>query len=137
MSSVEIHQAQHTFGSQRPFTEFTRAGDYLWLSGQTAHDRVSGKLAGEGNLLEQARAAFQNIKDILQEAGCDLSAISKLTTYFAIPLSDEVARQYWEVRHEFFGDKPPASTGIQVAGLITPEVLIEIEALVYFPKAGA
>ena len=134
MSNIEIHKNQHSFASKRPFTAFTRAGDYVWLSGQTSHDPVSGKLVGEGDFLKQARAAFQNIKGLLDVLGCGFDAVTKLTTYFAVPLSEEIAHQYWEVRHEFFGDAPPASTGIQVAGLITPDVLIEIEAIVYAPR---
>jgi enamine deaminase RidA (YjgF/YER057c/UK114 family) len=121
----------------KPFALLSRSGDYVWLSGQTAHDEA-GNLVGVGDFLAQERQVFTNIRNILsRHAGCDLDSIVRLTTYFAIPLNREVSRQYWEVRREFFGDKPPASTGIQVAGLVTPETLIEIDAIAYAPIVNA
>jgi len=121
----------------KSFALLSRSGDYVWLSGQTAHDEA-GNLVGVGDFLAQERQVFTNIRNILnRHAGCDLDSIVRLTTYFAIPLNAEVSRKYWEVRREFFGDKPPASTGIQVAGLVTPETLIEIDAIAYAPVAGA
>jgi len=133
MSNISIITTSLPLDSDRSFALLTRSGDYVWLSGQTARDQT-GNLVGVGDFLAQERQIFTNIRNILRRhAGCDLDSIVRLTTYFAIPLNAEVSRQYWEVRREFFGDKPPASSGIQVAGLVTPDVLIEIDAIAYVP----
>jgi 2-iminobutanoate/2-iminopropanoate deaminase len=134
MSGVSITTTSLPMDRDKPFALFARAGDYIWLSGQTAHDD-SGRLIGVGDILAQERQIFTNIQNILRRAGCELGAIVKLTTFFAVPLNEELSRKYWEVRREFFGDTPPASTGIQVAGLVTPETLIEVEAIAYAPIA--
>src|SRR5690606_36565606 len=121
----------------RKFAVLSRAGDYVWLSGQTAAN-ASGKVIGVNDILAQERYIFTNIRTILEtHAGYGLDSIVKLTTYFAVPLSEDLARQYWEVRREFFGDNPPPSTGVQVAGLLTPDRLIEIEAIAYAPLGDA
>ncbi len=136
MSNVSIITKSMPLDGNRPFALMSRSGDYVWLSGQTAHDDA-GKLVGVGDFLAQERQIFTNIRNILRRhAGCDLDSIVRLTTYFAFPLNAEVSRQYWEVRRQFFGDNPPASTGIQVAGLVTPDVLIEIDAIAYVPGAS-
>jgi enamine deaminase RidA (YjgF/YER057c/UK114 family) len=137
MSNISIVTKSFPMDSNKPFALLSRSGDYVWLSGQTAHDE-EGNLVGVGDFLAQERQVFTNIRNILRgHAGCDLDSIVRLTTYFAFPLNKEVSRQYWEVRREFFGDKPPASTGIQVAGLVTPDVLIEIDAIAYAPIVSA
>jgi 2-iminobutanoate/2-iminopropanoate deaminase len=137
VSNVSIITTNFPMDGNKPFALLSRSGDYVWLSGQTAHDEA-GNLVGVGDFLAQERQVFTNIRNILsRHAGCDLDSIVRLTTYFAIPLNREVSRQYWEVRREFFGDKPPASTGIQVAGLVTPETLIEIDAIAYAPIVNA
>ncbi len=133
MTSVQTVTINSPFEPDKAFALMTRAGDYVWLSGQTAHDS-SGQLAGEGDIIIQARHTFQNIRHILNEhAGCDMDAIVRLTTYFVPPLNEDLAKQYWEVRREFFGNRPPASTGVQVAGLVTPTTLIEVDAVAYAP----
>ena len=61
----------------------------------------------------------------------------KLVTYFACPLTDQVRQDYWTVRRHYFGDHSPASTGVQVAALIFPTVLLEIEAVALLRDSAA
>lgn len=112
-----------------------RAGNTLYLSGQIALD-ATGTLVGAGDIQVQARQCFRNIESILARCGGRMSDVVKLTTYFACPLTAEVRTDYWVVRKEFFGDYRPASSGIQVAALIFPEVLLEIEAVAVLPENG-
>lgn len=133
MSSVTTITAPSLHEVDKAFALLTRGGDHVWLSGQTAHDE-SGQLVGEGDVAAQARYIFQKIERLLAEhAGVGMSSIVRLTTYFVMPLSAPLKSQYWDVRREFFGSNPPASTGVQVAGLVTPETLIEIDAVAYAP----
>jgi 2-iminobutanoate/2-iminopropanoate deaminase len=112
-----------------------RAGNTLYLSGQIALD-ASGMVVGAGDIKVQARQCFRNIESILARCGGRMSDVVKLITYFSCPITTEIRMDYWDVRKEFFGDYRPASSGIQVAGLIFPEVMLEIEAVAVLPESG-
>ncbi|MCD6675207.1 MAG: RidA family protein [Burkholderiaceae bacterium] len=105
-----------------------RAGNTVYLSGQIALGS-DGMLVGVGNLTAQARQCFENIRAILARSGGTMGDIVKMTTYFTGKLNADVAREYWVVRREVFGNYRPASTGVQVQALLLPECLIEIEVI--------
>lgn len=112
-----------------------KAGDFLWLSGQTGTDE-EGNLVGVGDIRAQARQVFTNVRRLLGLAGCDLTSVIRLTTYLTTPMTDMVfTQQYWEVRREFFGKHLPASTGVQVAALMLPDMLVEVDVVAYAPNA--
>jgi enamine deaminase RidA (YjgF/YER057c/UK114 family) len=105
-----------------------RCGNFVFLSGQIAL-APDGRLVGEGDIRAQAHQCFQNIDAILRRASGSISDVVKLVTYFACPLTDQVRQDYWAIRRHYFGDHSPASTGVQVAALIFPTVLLEIDAV--------
>ncbi|ABQ67537.1 enamine deaminase RidA [Rhizorhabdus wittichii DC-6] len=108
-------------------------GQMIYLSGQCAFD-PGGKVVAPRDMIAQADRCFANIQDILGRVGASMTDIVKLTTYFTEPLSRERAEQYWDVRRRYFGDYRPASTGVQVASLILPELVVEIEAIACLPE---
>lgn len=133
MSGVSTITEKSLHEADQAFALMSRGGDYVWLSGQTAHDE-KGRIVGAGDVAAQARFIFTKIANALAEhAGVGVESIVRLTTYFVMPLDPALTSQYWAVRREFFGSQPPASTGVQVAGLVTPETLIEIDAVAYAP----
>lgn len=133
MSSVSTVTVESPYEAGQAFALMSRGGDYVWLSGQTAHDE-SGRIVGAGDVAAQARYIFRKVENILTaHADVGLASIVRLTTYFVPPLNTELKVQYWNVRREFFGNNPPASTGVQVCGLVTPETLIEIDVVAYAP----
>jgi enamine deaminase RidA (YjgF/YER057c/UK114 family) len=73
----------------------------------------------------QTRRALENIRRALDAAGSSLDDVVR-TRMFVTDITrwEEIAR----VHGEFFGDIRPASTMVEVRGLIDPEMLIEIEA---------
>jgi reactive intermediate/imine deaminase len=102
-------------------------GHVTWTAGQVALDG-DGNLVGEGDVVAQARQVFENIGAVLHEAGASWRDVVKLT-YFLTDLSR--LQEVRNVRDEFVDpDRLPASTLVQVAGLVRPELLIEIEAVV-------
>lgn len=115
---------------QWPVTQGTLAGDYLWLAGQTAM-RSDGTVVGDGDFGEQVRKTFSNIKEALAVFDCQMENIVHLTQYFVPSLTEETLETFWGVRKNFFGDKAPSSTAVQVAGLGKPGMLIEVEAVAY------
>lgn len=132
---MEFFRPDWEWDQDVPLTQMVRCGDFLWLSGQTAFD-ARGEIVGRDDLTAQARQIFTNMQQVLGLVGCDLTSVVRLTNYFAVPMRDmSVTREYWKVRQEFFGDHRPASTGMQVAALMTPEMLLEVDAIAYAPVA--
>lgn len=105
-----------------------RVDNTLYLSGQIALG-ADGKVVGEGDVIAQARQCFENIKSILKREGAAMSDVVKMTTYYACPLTEDLTKEYWEVRKEYFGDYRPASSGLAISALIFPSILIEIEVV--------
>ena len=108
-----------------PLSQGKQIGNTIYVSGQIAYDS-SGKLVGEGDMKAQTRQVFENIGNVLDSAGSSLKDIVKINTYITdgSKFMDMLA-----VRGEFFGDDPPASTAVVVAGLAFPALLIEVEAI--------
>lgn len=118
-----------------PMCHMVKAGDFLWLTGQTSKDE-NGKVVGQGDIQAQARQIFTNIRRFLTLAECELTSVIRLTNYLTTSMAtEEFTQKYWQIRREFFGDHRPASTGVQVAALMLPEYLIEIDVVAYAPNA--
>ena len=85
-----------------------------------------------GDAAAQARQACENIRQLLEEAGGDLSHVVKLTNY----ITDRAYRKaVYAVIAEYFGPHAPASTGVIVDGLASEDFLVEIDATAYIPEA--
>jgi enamine deaminase RidA (YjgF/YER057c/UK114 family) len=101
------------------------SGRLIYISGQVAWD-AEGNTVGRGDIRIQARQVFQNLRQVLQEAGGDLSDLLKITTYVT-RLDDYPA--VVEVRQEFFPGGLPASTLIVVESLFHADWLLEVEGI--------
>jgi 2-iminobutanoate/2-iminopropanoate deaminase len=135
MSAPVFLRDNRRWNEETPMCHMVKAGDFLWLTGQIAKDE-EGNIVGAGDIQAQARQVFTNMRRVLGLVGCDLTSIIRLTTYLTTPMTDmEFTQKYWEVRREFFGSHRPASTGVQVAGLMLPELLVEVDAVAYAPNA--
>jgi enamine deaminase RidA (YjgF/YER057c/UK114 family) len=105
------------------------AGNTVYLRGQIGTD-FDGNLIGPGDPRAQAEQAMKNVKQLLEEAGSDLSHIVKTTTYITDPRYREpVYREVGQWLQGVF----PVSTGIVVAGLGQAEWLMEIDVIAVIP----
>ena len=101
------------------------AGDLLFISGQVAWD-AGGQVVGRGDPVRQAEQVFANIETILGAHGATFENIVKVTVF----VTDLVwFEQLSDVRVRLFSVMPPASTIVQVAALVDPDLLIEVEAI--------
>lgn len=109
-----------------------RAGRLVFISGQVSYDSA-GNLVGKGDFRAQARQVYENLKACLRAVGADLSHIVKTTT-FIVNINENIAT-FREVRDEYFKGIPhaPASTAVATSGLVNPDLLLEIEAVVVIP----
>ena len=101
-------------------------GRMVFASGQVARD-ADGNLVGPGDIHAQTRQVLRNLQAVLAEGGAALDDVVKVTV-FVTNLSEHFAAIH-EVRAEFFQSDYPASTLVEVSGLVHPEMLIEIEAI--------
>ncbi len=112
------------------YSRLVRAGDIVAVSGTTATDE-RGIIVGAGQMYVQARQALSNIRTALERAGLSLEHVIRTRMFVTdIARFSEAARAH----KEFFGDFPPATTMVEVRRLVSPDMLIEIEADAY---AGA
>lgn len=109
-----------------PYSQAIKVGSWLFLSGQIPIDPRSGDII-EGDIEVQTRRVLENIKAILENAGFTLGDIVKVTVYL-VDLND--FPRFNKVYSEYFKDKPPARTTVQVAAL-PRSVRIEIDAIAY------
>lgn len=96
---------------------------WLHISGQVGV-LPDGKTAA--NFAAQAEACWQNIASILKAAGMGMEDLVKITAFIRNPADIAALRA---VRDKFIGDARPASTLIVVAGLASPDWLVEVEAV--------
>ena len=101
-----------------------RAGNFVYLSGQTAFD-PDGQLVGLGDAGAQARQACENTKRLLEMAGGKLSDVVKIVVYVTDRAHRRVA---YPVIRSYFPEVWPCGTGYVVPGLAREELLIEIDA---------
>ncbi len=97
----------------------------LFISGMTARDK-EGKVVGKGDIKVQTRQVLENIKAVLEEAGATFDHIVKVTVYVT---DMSHFKEIHQARAEYFKKDYPASTMVQVSGLVSEDLLIEIDAI--------
>jgi len=100
-------------------------GTFVAVSGQLALDE-DGKIVGEGDAATQARQVFENLSRCLAAAGATFDDVVKLT-YFVTDVAHLPAIRAARAAH-IPDDRLPAASAVQVAALVRPEFLMEIEA---------
>lgn len=103
--------------------------ELIFISGQVGM-RPDGSVPP--TLAEQAQTVFQNLSGCLAAHGANLESVVKLTTFV---VSGQDAQLVRDVRLRHFGAHRPASTLVFVPQLLTPALLVEVEA-VAVKKAG-
>jgi len=138
------------------YSAWRRAGDFVFLSGVIAVDPArklvvrgyddipadaaaaigrTGEFstdAREGPILAQSWYVLDRIRLTIEAAGGRMSDVFKLVQYFR---DLDHFPHYSRVRKLFFPGEPPASTVVEVSGMLpTPEVLVEVEATAWLPQ---
>jgi enamine deaminase RidA (YjgF/YER057c/UK114 family) len=124
MTQIERLGSGAPWESVAGYSRVVRAGDRVLVAGTTA-TMDDGAIAGLGDAGAQARQALANIVAALARVGATPADVVRTRMYVTdISRWEDVARAHGEV----FGDAPPVTSMVQVAALIDPRMLVEIEA---------
>jgi len=112
------------------YSRAVRIGPLIEVAGTTAID-ADGRVVGPGDPYIQAKFILGKIGSTLVQAGAGLENVIR-TRMFVTDIGrwEEVGRAHGE----FFRDIRPASTLVQVASLVRPDLLVEIEATAFAPE---
>jgi enamine deaminase RidA (YjgF/YER057c/UK114 family) len=97
----------------------------LYVAGQHA-GAPGGGVLGDGSAGSQARETLKKIRALVEAAGGRMADVVKLTVYLT-DIADRPAVS--AARREFFAEPFPASTLIEIKGLVEPDLKVEIEAI--------
>ena len=107
------------------YSHAAKAGNTLYIAGQVAQD-VDGNLVGRGDFEAQVRQVYENLKNIVQEAGGTLQNIVKMTTFLT---HYDYIETYRSVRNEYFPEPCPPNTLLIIDSLALPDFMIEVEGI--------
>jgi 2-iminobutanoate/2-iminopropanoate deaminase len=106
------------------YTNCFVVGDTIHVSGQ--HAGTPQGAVGGNSMLEQTREAFRRVLALIEAAGGSADNVVKMTVYVC-----DMARraEVSQVRRELFAEPMPCSTMVGVNTLVTPDLLVEIDAI--------
>ena len=119
----QIITAEKAPAAVGPYSQAVSGGPFVFVSGQIPLDKKGNMM--QGDIVVQTVQVLENLRAVLEAAGLTLAHVVK-TTVFLADLADfpEMNRVY----AEFFAERPPARSTIQVAGL-PKNAAVEIEAI--------
>ena len=118
---VDSSEAPKAIG---PYSQGTKAGGFVFCSGQVALDPATGAMVGS-DVATQTERVLKNLQAVVEAAGSDLDRVVKTTVYLRT-MADFAAMN--EVYAKYFKSEPPARATVAVAGL-PKDALVEMDVI--------
>ena len=113
------------------YSRAVAAGDFVFVAGCTSV--VDGEVVHEGDPAAQTTQAIANVAQALERLGVGLADVVRTRMYVT-----DISR--WEeiglAHGTAFGEAMPATSMVEVAALVDPRMLVEVEAVAYKPGIG-
>jgi enamine deaminase RidA (YjgF/YER057c/UK114 family) len=108
------------------YSRAVAAGDFIFVSGCTS--MAAGEVVYEGDVTRQTEQALLNVSAALEQFGASLADVVQTRLYVT-----DISRwaEVGEAHRLAFADVPPATSMVQVAALIDPRLLVEVEAVAH------
>jgi len=133
MTPIERFSSGGPWEAAAGYSRAVRVGSLVFVAGCTATD-ADGNVLGGSDLHAQARYALANVAAALGLAGAELADVVQTRIYVTdIGRWEEAGRAHAEV----FGEARPVTAMVEVARLLDPRMLVEIEAIAYVTSAAA
>ncbi len=121
------------WAAPRGYSNGYRLGNVLFVAGQIAWNERC-ELVGVCDFAAQFRQALSNVRAVLDAAGCPPERVGRVTVYVTdkqayLAAGKEVGRAW----RDCLGRHYPAMALVQVADLLEPGAMVEIEATAVFP----
>lgn len=131
---IRMFNTKETYPEQKLDNDLCQAvvarGTMVFVRGQIGQNLETSESVGVGDVTAQAEQAMYNIRMLLEEAGSELSHITKIVIYIIDPRYRE---QVYLVVGKWLKGVFPVSTGIVVSALARPEWLVEIDVTAVIP----
>jgi enamine deaminase RidA (YjgF/YER057c/UK114 family) len=113
------------------YSRAVAAGDHVWVTGCTSI--ADGDVVHDGDAYAQTVQALRNVEWALTQAGASMADVVRTRIFVT-----DIARweEYGRAHGEAFGATMPATSMVEVSGLIDPRMLVEVEAVAYRPGVG-
>ena len=108
----------------------TKAGRTVWMRGQCPQNLDDAKNIESHDPAEQTHKVMQNIRQLIEEAGGDMSHLVKLVVYITDVRHREAV---YRTMGTYIKGVYPVSTGLVVQALARPDWLVEIDATAVIP----
>ncbi len=132
---IRMFNTRDTYPEQKLDNDLCQAvvakGTMVFVRGQIGQNLDTSENVGIGDVTVQAEQAMANIKMLLEEAGSELTHITKIVIYIIDPRYRE---QVYHVVGKWLKGVFPVSTGIVVSALARPEWLVEIDVTAVIPE---
>lgn len=113
-----------SFEGQAGYCRGVRVDNHIWVAA-TAPFNDDGSVAAIGSMKGQTRRCLEIIEAALDHLGAGMRHVVA-TRMFVTDITR--AAELSDVHREFFSAHPPAASLVEVSALVSPEILIEIEA---------
>lgn len=124
-TTIRATELSEPVGQFSHAVEVDASARLVFISGMTA--RLSdGSITGVGDVAAQTRQVCENLRAAVEAAGGTLADVVRVDVYVR---NIEQFDQIHSVRREYFPSSPPASTMLEVSKMVSPDMLIEINAV--------